>query len=175
MAVFLIRHTVTAVPKGICYGQTDVALAEDFQADFDRIKDAYPALKDIKTVYSSPLQRCSILARFLFPNEEVVFDKRLMELNFGKWELQAWDDLSKDELDPWMNDFVNVACPEGESYVALSRRVLEFWSNIDKSKDCAIVSHGGAIRAILAHEQGVSLKDSFSIKVDLGEVYVVAE
>ena len=57
--------TTPAVDKGICYGQTDLDVTESFFEEAEMILRALPP--GIVAVYSSPLQRCTRLARHLFP------------------------------------------------------------------------------------------------------------
>ena len=100
-----------------------------------------------------------------------------MELNFGDWEGKVWDEI-KDPLFPaWMEDFVNRKCSNGESFVMLRDRVLEFWNEI-KLKDCkkiAVFTHGGVIRTINAIVKDIKLEDSFNEPaVDFGEVTIIS-
>lgn len=167
MEVYLVRHTETVCPKGICYGQSDVELLEPYLQQFEDIKKQMP---ENAMFYSSPLQRCTILANHLSASDYKV-DKRLMEMNFGNWELKNWDEIQKDEMDPWMNDFVNVNVPSGESFVELYNRVLSF---IEEKKEetvsLVIVTHAGVIRSFLCKQMNLDLKDAFSNKVDFGQV-----
>ncbi len=54
-------------------------------------------------------------------------------------------------VDPWMNDFVNVSIPGGESYVQVFDRVSRAFVVAGTGERAAIVTHGGVIRSILAH------------------------
>jgi alpha-ribazole phosphatase len=59
---------------------------------FENIKEQLPI---DATYYSSPLVRCKILASYLQSSD---FDSRLVEMNFGDWELQKWDDIPELDL-----------------------------------------------------------------------------
>ncbi|HXD78983.1 MAG TPA: alpha-ribazole phosphatase family protein [Puia sp.] len=160
--LYLIRHTTPAVARGICYGQTDLDVTESFAAETELIRPHLPA--SIASVYSSPLKRCSLLARELFPGHPVRMLPDLMEIDCGRWEMRAWDELPAEEVDPWMADFVQLPIPGGESYVEMYGRVIRCWDHIKSVKgpgDAAIVAHGGVIRSILAAVGGVSLPESF--------------
>ncbi|MEN9908699.1 MAG: hypothetical protein RLZZ540_1848 [Bacteroidota bacterium] len=168
MEVYLVRHTETVCEKGICYGQTDVALREDYLEQFESIKSQIPT--DV-IVYSSPLSRCTLLANYLSPS--ISTDSRLMEMNFGDWEMKNWDAIPEADFTPWMTDFVNVAVPNGESFVALHHRVTDFLTTLlldNNSKKIAIVTHAGVIRSILCANSNTPLKDAFTNKVDFGAV-----
>lgn len=160
--IYLIRHTTPAVAKGICYGQTDLDITESFAAEAGIIRRHLP--ENIGLVYSSPLQRCSRLARHLFPAHSLSLENNLMEVFCGDWEMRHWDELPKEEIEPWMTDFVNVRIPGGESYTDLHDRVNRCWSAItEKAKESsvAIVAHGGVIRSILSGITGTPLINSF--------------
>ena len=170
MEVYLVRHTETVCEKGICYGQADVDLSEPFQNYFEIIKDQVPA---DALFYSSPLQRCATLANYL-SDTNYQTDSRLMEMNFGEWELQNWDAISPEAINPWMNDFVNIKVPEGESFVELYTRVVDFMTielqQSNPSKPIVLITHAGVIRSILCQISGLPLKDAFQNKVDFGSV-----
>jgi alpha-ribazole phosphatase len=160
--IYLIRHTTPAVAKGICYGQTDLDITDSFAAEAGIIRQHLPG--DIGIVYSSPLQRCVRLARHLFPAHLLSLQDDLMEVFCGNWEMRHWDELPKDEIEPWMADFVNVRIPGGESYTDLHDRVNRCWSAITrkaKESSVAVVAHGGVIRSILSGITGTPLINSF--------------
>lgn len=170
MEIYLIRHTAPKIDKGICYGQSDIDVQDSFKDELEAIKKNTPTSIDNVAVYSSPLTRCKKLA--LCFSKEITFDKRLMEVNFGDWELEPWDAINKDELNTWMADFVAIAPPNGESYVQLSERVNTAFDAIvnDSDKDKIIVAHGGVIRALIANIKQIELKDSFNIKIPYSHV-----
>lgn len=169
MEIYLVRHTTPNIEKGICYGQSDLGITNTFESEVATIHTYIP-LKEITKVYSSPLQRCKLLANTF--KKPITFDNRLKEIDFGNWELKAWDSIDQKELDPWMEDFVNVKTPCGESYVMLNNRVLSFYTSLNllSNEKIVIVSHAGPIRALVSHIQKTELKDSFNIKIGYGEV-----
>lgn len=168
MEVYLIRHTETVVPKGICYGQADVDIKEPY---LDIFKDIKKQLPHDAIVYSSPLQRCKKMAEYCSDN--IIFDDRLKEMNFGNWELKAWNDIPLDEINPWMDNFVEVRVPNGESFEDLYQRVGEFYSEILQKNNNKVIlfCHDGTIRSVLSLYHKTQLKDSFSLyKIQYGEI-----
>lgn len=159
--IYLIRHTTPAVARGICYGQTDLDTTDSFYKEAAIIREHLPGL--VQSVHSSPLQRCSRLAGHLFPSHSIVFHDELMEIHCGHWEMRNWDELPKEEIDPWMKDFVQVRIPGGESYLDLHERVTRCFHRIRAGVGApiAIVGHGGVIRSILSTISGTPLIDSF--------------
>src|SRR6478736_3062578 len=104
MEVYLVRHTETVCEKGICYGQSDVGIREPYDTVFESILSQLP---QDAILYSSPLQRCAILAKHIQNNskiDSIIEDTRLMEMNFGDWELKSWDVIPQEVLNPWMED-----------------------------------------------------------------------
>jgi len=172
MEIYLVRHTETICEKGICYGQSDVDIAVPFDEIFGRIISELPSEA---IIFSSPLKRCVILAKHIQENIKTISyheDERLKEMNFGDWELKSWNEIPSEELNPWMEDFVNIKVSNGESFVELHERVGIFLSDtISKiNQPIVIVAHAGIIRSILCHQSSLPLKEAFNNKVDFGEV-----
>ena len=171
MEVYLVRHTIPQIEKGICYGQTDIPLAETFHADSEKVLKYLPEGIDI--VYSSPLNRCMQLAGLIKSNQKVIQDVRLMEMNFGDWEMKKWEDINPPELNKWMLDFVNEKTPGGECFTALNQRVKTFFderinSFNDEKKKIAIITHAGVIRSLLCTLLTIPLTNAFKISLDYG-------
>ena len=109
MKVYLIRHTTPDVPKGTCYGQTDVPLAPTFTQEAAATLAAIPQIK-FDMVYSSPLTRARLLADYCgYPTPRL--DNRLKELNFGRWEMQKYDDIDDPYIQEWYDNFVDAPIP----------------------------------------------------------------
>ena len=170
MELHLIRHTTPAIDKGICYGQSDIPLENTFTVEFNRILENIPSGTEI--IYSSPLTRCSQLACALGAqlNLPVVHDHRIMELNFGDWEMNQWDKIDQSVLMHWMENYVSIPCPNGESYRDLALRVKTFLSDIaiQNYTSAIIVSHAGTIRAIYSAILELPLEESFDLKIEYG-------
>ena len=173
MEIYLVRHTETVCEKGICYGQADVALREPYLHEFEEIKQQLPLQEKI-TISSSPLKRCTQLADFL-SNGNFKTDDRLMEMHFGDWELQSWDEIPKEPLNHWMEDFVSVQVPNGESFILLYKRVLSFIEDLKRRniKKAIIITHAGVIRSFLCYQQNFPLEDAFQNKCNFGEVFKI--
>jgi len=168
MEVYVVRHTRVAVDKGLCYGQLEVPLAATFDEEFTALKSQLPP--QIDAVFSSSSQRCLQLAAQFSDNVQI--ENALLEMNFGDWEGQRWNELDPDALNDWMNDFVHVNAPNGENLVSLSARVSAFLASLRQQNhaQCLIVTHAGAIRCIWAYLLEIPLKNCFKIAVDFGEI-----
>ena len=174
MEIYLIRHTSPDVAPGVCYGQSDVALAASFEEEWQQLHAKLPASFD--RVYTSPLQRCAQLARRL-STPQLVEDTRLIELHFGDWEMRAWDDIPPEETASWMDDFVTIDCPRGESYQALAARVQDFWEQLlqEDVATVAVVAHGGPIRVMLAAALSLPLEHAFRLTISYGSVSLASQ
>jgi len=162
---YLIRHTTPAIAKGICYGQADLEVTDSFEQEAATIMRQIAQTPPI--IYSSPLLRCKKLAIHLgeaFGIKEIYYEEALREMNFGTWELQKWNDIPENILQPWMDDFVNIQVPDGESFSILHQRVQAWWlSKISLEENALIVSHAGPIRSILSAMYETPLKEAFTL------------
>ncbi|TDE16487.1 alpha-ribazole phosphatase [Dyadobacter psychrotolerans] len=171
MEVYLIRHTTPLLTPGLIYGRSEVLLTENFAQEWEVAKQNLPAGFDL--VYSSPALRCTELAKQI--TRDFQTDDQLAELNFGEWEGKTWDTVDQVQLQLWMDDFVNVCVPGGESMQEMFERVKEFWQELPTNPDqkIAIVTHAGVIRLVLALLKQIPLASVFEIKVGYGEVIKV--
>lgn len=167
MKIYLIRHTSVAVPKGICYGQTDVPLNTSFAEEAQIVKDKLKTIRST-AVYSSPLTRCTQLANFCgFANASL--DNRLKELHFGDWEEQEWD---KTDMSIWKTDWINTPSPNGESLIQMYERVSSFLNELkEKANDTVLIfTHGGVINCAKVYFGQTTIEESFEGIPAYGEV-----
>jgi alpha-ribazole phosphatase len=180
--IFLIRHTEVAVGRAVCYGSSDVALADNYTQQRDQLRQHLPT-EAPALIFSSPLTRCRILAEDLaashaLPPKTVLLDDRLREYHFGDWENQLWANLDRAALDVWMADFVNNPPPNGENFLQVYERVGAFWQekiNTLATEPTApesvyVVAHGGTIRALLCLFLELPLQNAYRLSLDYGAV-----
>ena len=170
MEFFLVRHTAPAVAKGVCYGQTDVPLAETAERD---IQIALAPLPRVDLIYSSPAQHCLRLARALAQRDTVpvTLAPELQELNFGDWEQLPWAQIPREHSDPWAEDTWNRAPPGGETEQALWTRVASWYRTASSSPAprCAVVAHGGSLRVLRCLILQLPAEDRWSWSLSWGE------
>lgn len=166
MELHLIRHPRPDVPAGVCYGQTDVALAESATEVAQRLR---PLLPPRFALHASPLSRARLLAEALgMPT----LDPRLMEMHFGEWELKAYVDLG-DAVDRWVSDPLGFAAPGGESAFDLAHRVRQWLDERLAQRDSAplvVVAHGGPLRVIAGHLLGLPAERWLALDFACGHV-----
>lgn len=179
LTIYLIRHTEVAVGKSICYGGSDVKLADNYRDQLISLRKHLPvSASDV--VFSSPLTRCRTLAEDLSGStqrDHVRYDDRLREYHFGDWEMMPWSTIPREALDVWMADFVNLAPHKGDSFQGLYDRVGAFWreevlplAEAENPKTVYIVSHGGVIRALLCLFLELPLQNAYRLHLDYGAV-----
>ena len=104
-------------------------------------------------IYASPMRRvrqtlAHILSAYGLDETAVIFDERLRERDFGRYEGMVWDDLIKAGVNPWERprDYYYWRPEGGESYDDVRRRVAGFAGHMQNP--AIIVSHGGIHRVL---------------------------
>ena len=157
MRLILARHPQPLVAAGICYGRTDLAVADDQMAQ--TLEALSTALPHGLTLYSSPLRRCASLATQLaqrLQSPAAVIDARIAEIDFGSWEMQPWDDIPRADIDAWAGDLVHYHPGGGESVLQMAERIATFHTDIQRrQRDAIIICHAGAMRLLAACHTGL--------------------
>ena len=168
--VILSRHTSVDVPKGVCYGQTDVPLRDSFEEEASIT--AQQLQNDVfDAVFTSPLSRCTRLADHCgYP--DAIRDARLKELNFGEWEMQEFDKICDPRLEEWYNDYFHVAATGGESFMMQLQRVSEFLNEVSgkEYKRIAVFAHGGVLICAQIYAGILRMEDAFNALTPYGGV-----
>ena len=168
--IYMIRHTSVNVPRGTCYGQTDVEVNATFEQEAAVSKAGIEGLHFDK-VFSSPLHRCVKLATFCgYPDAER--RDEIKEINFGQWEMRKYDDIHDAFIEAWYRDYVNTRAPGGESFKDQFERVALFLDEMRGSKysDVLVFTHGGVMACSLLYCGKVEIKDVFSHVPDYGKM-----
>ena len=152
MEITLVRHTSVGVPKGTCYGWSDVPVADTFEAEASEthrqlemiVKENGP----FDAVYSSPLTRARLLAEFCgFP--QPIVDERLKEMFMGDWEMRRYEDIEREDphIHQWYNDYLRETTTGGESFPLFYQRVASFFNELatKPSRRVLIFAHGGVL------------------------------
>lgn len=174
MKIYLFRHGETDWNKmKRLQGQSDVPLNE-----FGRelaVKTA-EALRDVPfdAAFSSPLCRAAETARIILRDRGVplVTDDRLKEINFGRWEGQAFADAKRDEGHPMYNFFRRperyIPSPGAETFREVTARGSSFIKERilpleGKCGNVLIVAHGAFNRALVNPIAGIPPEDFWRI------------
>ncbi|WP_227815629.1 alpha-ribazole phosphatase family protein [Nitrogeniibacter aestuarii] len=165
MELYLIRHPRPDVAPGICYGRSDVGIAESAAEVAARLK---PHLPPTYHLHASPLQRARLLADEL---GSAVLDDRLMEVDFGDWEGQSFESIGT-AIDDWSKDPMNFRPPNGETPLEMAQRVRQWMEQqLDPEADAhVIVGHGGPLRVIAGQLLGLPPDRWLALDFDCGHV-----
>ena len=157
MKLHLVRHPQPAIGQGLCYGATDVDVAPDELARVHATLNT-SGLPAHLPVHTSPLQRCVQLARRL-AGADLHIDTRLAEMDFGAWEMRAWSDIPREEVDAWAADLLHYRPGGAENVMDVARRVAGFVDTLrnDAVDEALIVCHAGTIRLLSSMQAGLSL------------------
>ena len=177
MDIVLIRHPAVAVDAGVCYGHSDVALADDPSVSSAAIAVRLATLQvpPPRVLLSSPLTRCATVAAAMAGDFGCAHsvDERLKEMDFGAWEQQRWDAIDRTLLDGWAADFHHARAHGGESVAQFVVRVgawLEAFAQTRELSPAYVVTHAGVIRVIAALLLDVPVERAVQWSLDMSGV-----
>lgn len=169
MDIVLIRHLKPVGVAGICYGKTDIPASDDIA----QLKIPFD-LPEVGIIWTSPLRRCFDLATRLQSKHgyELNVDAQISELDFGYWEMQAWDAIGPTLLDDWIASGF-AALHNGESLMQFDARILNWCEGLDRSKNHVVITHAGVIRSIHRQFLGLTLDKSLVLPAPFGAGQIV--
>ncbi len=170
--IFAARHPRARVGSRVCYGRSDVALAEPAEAGADALLVAIGG-DPVERIVSSPLLRAALVARVVAARTGATLhtDDRLMEMDFAAWEGQAWTAIPRAEIDAWAAEPLRYRPGGGESVADVLLRVRRAWTGLASSADnTLVVTHAGPIRCLLHIAQGVPILEAIRASIAYGSV-----
>lgn len=168
MKLTLIRHTAVDVPSGTCYGQTDVPLKETFPEEAQAVLENLPKVH-FDAAFTSPLSRASKLAAYCgFPDARP--DARLMEMNFGEWEMKCFDQITDPKIQEWYMDYINKPATGGESFMDVYGRISSFIDEMRSSgyQNVIAFAHGGILMCAMIYAGMATPQTIFSMQPPYG-------
>lgn len=108
-----------------------------------------------------------------------ILDARLLELNFGEWELQRFDEITDPRLQLWYDDYLHVAPTGGESFTEQAARVADFIEELrdelaqnEDSSACEVLvfTHGGVLLSAGLWAGWYPLEEAFSHQSPYGAI-----
>jgi alpha-ribazole phosphatase len=169
--LWLIRHPEPdEATRGICYGALDVPLSPRGIEQAQCIA-RWLSSHRLDAIYTSPRKRCVETARCIAANRSCTVDvaNALRELDFGDFEGRPYDEIAKSHPDlyrKWMEHPTEVDFPGGENFQQMVHRVIGTTRELvsrHSGQHLAFVSHGGAIRIILADALGIPPNNMFRV------------
>jgi broad specificity phosphatase PhoE len=157
----LLRHGPTAAPGGRFIGSTDVGLSGQ---GLERLSGAIGHLTNIDCWYASPMLRTRQTVDQLKQRgcavKDVIYDARLQEIDFGRWEQKTFTEISVTDptlIADWQ-EYESFSFPEGESvhnFIGRVREMLELFAD-SEHEHIAVMTHGGVIRTMISLALGIS-------------------
>ncbi len=160
---WLIRHAIVdAASRAVLYGRMDVTLAADSLVEQAATHRALAARLPRDAVWLvTPLRRTRDTAEVIhqagYPACELLVEPGLTEQDLGEWQGLRHADLPArltDPAHPFWPLSAGETPPGGESMAHVLKRVgatLELLAETHAGRDLVCISHGGAIRAAVAH------------------------
>lgn len=152
-AVWVWRHPAPDGVAGRCIGRTDVTVDARRTKRLARRIQAVARREGLaRVVYTSPLQRCADVGRWLRRwGWTHVVDAALLEMDFGAWDGLPWQTIGQAEVDAWCAAFANHAPGGGESLVHMLVRAAAWRPNActGVTQSAVVVGHAGWMLARL--------------------------
>jgi len=179
--LLLVRHGRTAWhAEGRYAGTADVPLDDVGKQQVARVVERLSSVQ-FAAIFTSPLSRCHELAVAVAEEhgQEAITDKRLGEIDLGRWDGETFKDIlanDGDILKRWTEDPTSITVPGGESLLSVQDRAMEWFAEATSAHPDGIImasSHGGPIRAIISAVLGLPLGHLFRLTVDLASVTTI--
>ncbi|MBU6355470.1 MAG: phosphoglycerate mutase family protein [Rhodospirillales bacterium] len=173
---WLIRHaTVTPDALALLYGQMDVPICGERRLrDTPRYAALASSLPRPAHWVVTPLSRTRLTAEAIMaagygPVVPQV-EETLIEQDFGIWQGMNMSEFNRrGSPHPFWPVGGDEQPPEGESFAQLRARVgagLDRLGDAHRGKDVVAVSHGGAIRAAVAHALDLTAHQALSLAIE---------
>jgi broad specificity phosphatase PhoE len=150
--IVLVRHGETeANRERLALGRADPPLTATGRAQADAVAAALGArlsgVDDVRVV-SSPLTRARETAAAVAAalGLEMTVDPRLVELDYGEWDVRSFAEFPSEDLARWRRD-ATFAPPGGESLLAVGARVGQWCAEVADGPTVVAVSHVSPIKA----------------------------
>jgi alpha-ribazole phosphatase len=120
----------------------------------------------VEAIVSSDLSRALTAAEEISRSHglPITVDPRWRELDFGVWDGLAAYEIDQSALGRFWEDPDGNPPPEGERWSMLIARVAAALGDLP-SRDTLIVTHGGAMRAALAHLCGLEQRHTWAFEL----------
>lgn len=174
---WLVRHALVH-PQALnfLYGTNDVAICDiTMAADTNRYAALAARLPRDARFIATPLSRTQLTAAAIFaagyPAQELEIEPDLIEQNFGHWQgtpIDEFNNRAPDLRHPFWPIAAAEIPPGGESFSDMMDRVGAVMNRLcnDPGEHTIIISHGGAIRAVIAHALGLTPHQALCLSVE---------
>jgi len=172
-----IRHAPVRDHVGVLYGQRDVPCDTSDRRSFEGLAGKVP--EGAVWVTSHLSRAIDTAAAILDAGSPVPVDPGdpiaepdFAEQSFGDWQHNSWDDLHAADSPEFKTFWENPGCnapPGGESFADQMARTAKTIDRINgefQGRDIVAVTHGGTIRAAVAHAMQTEPVMALAVTVD---------
>ena len=155
--ILIVRHGKTEYnsSRKFC-GITDIDMIPFGYRQIERVRDRL-AKEKIDAVFCSDLKRARVSAEIITQGRKLKIEAvpELREMNYGRCEKLAWDEISKDFPDVSQGMIarsLELNFPEGESLQELGSRIKKFAAVLKKfppEQTILVVGHSGPLGALV--------------------------
>ncbi|WP_024955575.1 histidine phosphatase family protein [Sulfurospirillum arcachonense] len=176
--IYLVRHGHIDTGEEKRYvGRTDILLDKLGKEQAKSLQE-YFRLIPIDTVFTSSLSRCVETANIICQSKNLIPHqiREFQEIDMGTWENIPMSLIKTNNAQAYEQrgqDLEHFTPPQGESFGALSQRVMKALNEIIQANNgtIIIVAHAGVNRVILRYFLNISFQNIFTIKQPYVSVY----
>lgn len=181
--IYLIRHGETEANQyRRIQGWLDTKVSKHGMRQIEGLSQRFSSI-EIHAVYSSDLSRAVATAKAISGPHDLTLhtDTRLREINMGSWAGCPWDELvqnDRERTELFLALSPTWQAPGGEGFEEVRMRmdkVLKEIASHHNGQSVAVVSHGAAIRQMLAMFHGLSVSESGQIPLGANTSFSVLE
>lgn len=179
--ILLVRHGETKRNSAQRYwGRTDVGLGPAGLRQAEQLRDRL-ATERIDFFYASEMSRAMATAKIIasIHQREVIPCPELREIDFGKIEGLNFTEVQTQYPEiakMWIERNPGLCYPEGESLVALDKRIGLFKARLEQytgDEVVMVVAHSGVLRTLICQLLGLEMQNRWILRVDLASLSIV--
>ena len=160
---YLVRHGLTShTGRRLSGRMPDINLTDAGRTEAEGVATSLANVR-LKSIYSSPIDRCIQTARIIAKMHglPVRTRKDLSEVDYGSWTNKSLKSLARTKLWSSVQRWPGgTRFPDGESFAEIQTRGVAVFEDLrtrhPKGNVC-VVSHGDVIRLVMAHYMGIHL------------------
>ncbi len=158
-------------------GITDIDLSPVGEKQIRQLQEGMSTQK-FDLILASPLKRCRQTFSLLGLDQEVHFDERLQEVDFGAWEGKTFAEIVAHDptgVGEWGKGSADFRFPEGEKVADFQNRITDFAKDLYKLSgvNILIISHGGVIRHLICALLCLPFEKYLYFKIDYGRLTTI--
>jgi len=170
--IYLLRHGTTQL-TGKYVGVMDIPLSAEGRKEIFAQR-SFISQHRFSTIFCSPLTRCRQTFGELRLAQDVIYDDRITEIDFGNWEGKSFAEISRTApalIEEWCRGENSFRFPEGDRLEDFHGRIDAFADllHVQEKGKILIISHGGVIRYLICRLLNLPFDNCLYFRVDCGK------